>query len=321
MATRIGFVGTGNIAQIHLQRLQGLADAEVVALCDVDASRAEEARQTCGGTVYSDHHDMLEQERLDALYVCVPPYAHLDQELEAIARGIHLYVEGPVVLDVELGRRIEREAQQNGVIAASGYQWRYLDTMDRLRSLVEEEPIGLAMGRWLGGIPDVPWWRNRYQSGGQLIEQASQMVDLARYLLGEVTEVGAYASSGLMDDIPGYNLDDASVVVLRFESGAVGTIASSCLLTGGGGTIELTLLGRDLRADCGASRLRIERSGQAQEFTPQVDPYLRASQAFLEAVSTGDPAGIRSAYGDGLKTVQVVLAANHAMQTGQIIKL
>ena len=264
---------------------------------------------------------MLEREKLDALYICIPPFAHLDQELEAIKRGIHLYVEKPVILDVELGKRIEKAIQQQGVIAACGYQWRYFDTVDRLKSLAEQEPIGLVVGHWFGGVPQAPWWRSRYQSGGQLVEQTTHIVDLARYLLGDVTEVGAYGFRGLIRDIPGYNVDDASVAILKFKSGAIGAISSSCLLTSGGGTAGLTLLGRDLRIDCEFGKLRIQRSRQVQEFTPQVDPHLRASQVFVKAVATGDPTGIRSTYADGLKTAQVTLAANHAMQTGQIVRL
>lgn len=321
MAVRIGFIGTGNIAQFHLQRLQQIEEAEIVALCDLDLERAEAARKKFGGTIYADYHEMLEREKLDALYICIPPFAHLDQELEAIKRGIHLYVEKPVILDVELGKRIEKAIQQQGVIAACGYQWRYFDTVDRLKSLAEQEPIGLVVGHWFGGVPQAPWWRSRYQSGGQLVEQTTHIVDLARYLLGDVTEVGAYGFRGLIRDIPGYNVDDASVAILKFKSGAIGAISSSCLLTSGGGTAGLTLLGRDLRIDCEFGKLRIQRSRQVQEFTPQVDPHLRASQVFVKAVATGDPTGIRSTYADGLKTAQVTLAANHAMQTGQIVRL
>ena len=321
MAVRIGFIGTGNIAQFHLQRLQQIEEAETVALCDLDLERAEAAQKKFGGTVYADYREMLERERLDAVYICIPPFAHLDQELEAVKRGIHLYVEKPITLDMELGKRIEQAVRRRGVIAACGYHWRYFDTVDRLKSLVDQESIGLAVGHWFGGVPQAPWWRNRYQSGGQLVEQATHIVDLARYLLGDVAEVGAYYFRGLIRDIPGYNVEDASVAILKFQSGAIGTITSSCLLTGGGGTVGLALLGRDLRIDCQSGKLRIQRSRQVQEFTPQRDPYLRASQAFVEAVAKGDPTGIRSTYADGLKTVQVTLAANHAMQTGQIVRL
>jgi myo-inositol 2-dehydrogenase/D-chiro-inositol 1-dehydrogenase len=321
MVVRIGFIGTGNIAQLHLQRLQQIEGAEIVALCDLDLERAEAAQKKFGGIAYNDSHQMLDKERLDAVYVCIPPFAHLDQELEAVERGIHLYVEKPITLDVELGKRIEQAIQQRGVIAACGYNWRYLDTVERLKSLVDQEPIGLAVGHWFGGVPRASWWKNRYQSGGQLVEQTTHIVDLARYLLGNVAEVGAYGFQGLINDIPGYNIEDASVVVLKFQGGTIGTITSSCLLTGGGGTAGLTLLGRDLRVDCEAGKLRIERLRQVQEFIPEGDPYLRASQAFLEAVATGDGTGIRSTYADGLRTVQVTLAANHAMRTGQTVRL
>jgi len=321
MTLRIGFIGTGNIAQAHLQRLDQIEEAEVVALCDLDLERAEAVQEAFGGAVYADYRQMLAREQLDAVYICIPPFAHLDQELEAVKRGIHLYVEKPVTLDVELGRRVEGAVRRAGVIAACGYQWRYLDTVGRLKSLVDRESIALAMGYWFGSVPQAPWWRNRYQSGGQLVEQTTHIVDLARYFLGDVTEVGAYGFQGLLRDIPGYNIEDASVVMLKFGGGAIGAIASSCLLTAGGGGAGLTLLGRDLRIDCEFKRVRIAQSGQVEEFTAQVDPYLRASRAFVEAVASGDPSGIRSTYADGLKTVQATLAASHAMQTGQVVRL
>jgi len=321
MAVRVGFVGVGNVAQFHLERLQRIEEAEIVALCDIDLDRAEAAQDKFGGTAYTDYQEMLDSERLDAVYICMPPFAHLDQELQAIERGIHLYVEPPITLDVELGKEIKEAIQERGVIAACGYQSRYFDTVDQLKSLVDQEPIGLALGHWFGAVPQAPWWRNRYQSGGQLVAQTTHIVDLARYLLGDVAQVGAYVFRGLIRDIPGYNMADASTIILRFESEVIGTISSSCLLTSGGGTAGLTLLGRDLRVDFESGRLRIQRSGQVRESTPQEDPYLRASQAFVQAVATGDPTPIRSTYADGLKTVQVTLAANHAMQTGQMVRL
>lgn len=321
MSVRVGFIGVGNIAQFHLERLQQIEEAEVVGLCDIDLDRAEAAQDTFGGAAYADYQEMLEKEELDAVYICIPPFAHLDQELQAIERGIHLYVEKPITLDVELGKEIKEAIERRGVIAACGYQWRYFDTVDQLKSLVHKEPIGLVVGHWFGGVPQARWWRNRYQSGGQLVEQTTHIVDLARYLLGDVAQVGACDFRGLIRDISGYNIADASSIILRFENGIIGSVSSSCLLTSGGGTAGLTLLGRDLRVDFESGRLRIQRSGEVEEAVPQEDPYLRASRAFVHAVATGDAAPIRSTYADGLKTVQVTLAANHAMETGHMVRL
>ncbi|HLH74854.1 MAG TPA: Gfo/Idh/MocA family oxidoreductase, partial [Chloroflexota bacterium] len=98
---RVGFVGTGNITRRHFGALGHLRDqAEVVAVCDVIEERAIAAAQPFDAKVYLSFPEMLAHERLDALYVCLPPDAHVDQELVAIERGIHLFVEKPLPLDL-----------------------------------------------------------------------------------------------------------------------------------------------------------------------------------------------------------------------------
>src|SRR5271169_4514417 len=97
---RIGFVGTGNITRRHFTALSQLREqAEVVAMCDVIEERAIAAAEPFGARVYLSFHQMIARERLDALYVCLPPDAHVDQELAAIERDIHLFVEKPLPLD------------------------------------------------------------------------------------------------------------------------------------------------------------------------------------------------------------------------------
>src|SRR5438105_2869514 len=103
---RLGFLGTGGIAGHHLKQLQEVPGAEIVALCDVVAERAEARAQEFGGRAYRDYRQMLEREELDALYVCVPPFAHDDAEVQAARRGIHLFVEKPVTLTMEKGLEV-----------------------------------------------------------------------------------------------------------------------------------------------------------------------------------------------------------------------
>ena len=98
---RVGFVGTGNITGRHFTALGKLREqAEVVAVCDVIEERAIAAAQPFGAKVYLSFPQMLAKEQLDALYVCLPPDAHVDQELAAIDRDIHLFVEKPLPLDL-----------------------------------------------------------------------------------------------------------------------------------------------------------------------------------------------------------------------------
>ena len=83
MAVRIGFIGTGGIAQSHLQTLGGNSDAQLVAYCDLDLERAQKAAEEYGGNAYRDFEKMLDGEELDALVICTPPFAHGDIELAA----------------------------------------------------------------------------------------------------------------------------------------------------------------------------------------------------------------------------------------------
>src|SRR5438034_10131215 len=109
MTVRIGFAGTGGIAGAHLINLVRIPDAEVVALYDVDKERCELAMRRIngqqeqlvrpGGTeprklqakVYTDFHAMLTEAGLNAVYICVPPFAHGDLEFAAIDAGVALF--------------------------------------------------------------------------------------------------------------------------------------------------------------------------------------------------------------------------------------
>ena len=96
MATKVGFVGAGGRAQNHMRVLNGMEDVEIVAICDVNETTAQDVASEYGSKAYTDHHDMLDNEDLTAMYVVVPTFAHFDAEILAAQKGIHLMLEKPV---------------------------------------------------------------------------------------------------------------------------------------------------------------------------------------------------------------------------------
>jgi len=155
---RVGFVGTGGIAQTHLDALSRIEGVQLVAFCDVEASRAESAAARFGGRAYTDYAPMLREEPLDALYVCVPPYAHGEVELLAAERGIHLFVEKPVARTLECAREVESAIQKAGVLSAVGYHFRYYEATQRARERLQGLPIGMVIGYWHGGMGCQSGW-------------------------------------------------------------------------------------------------------------------------------------------------------------------
>src|SRR4029079_12695222 len=92
---RIGFAGAGVIASRHLGNLVGFSDVAVVAVADPRLDRARELADHCGARAYGDLRVMLERERLDALYICVPPFAHGEPEAAALDHRLPFFVEKP----------------------------------------------------------------------------------------------------------------------------------------------------------------------------------------------------------------------------------
>src|SRR5205823_15029748 len=99
--TRIGFVGAGIIANRHVGNLLGFEDVEVAAVADLRPEKARELAARSGGREYRDYEAMLDREELDALYICVPPFAHGPPEIAALERGLPFFVEKPVAIDLE----------------------------------------------------------------------------------------------------------------------------------------------------------------------------------------------------------------------------
>lgn len=318
---RIGFVGTGNIARRHFSALDQSRDlAEVVAVCDVIEERAAAAAEPFSAKAYLSFPEMLARERLDALYVCLPPDAHVDQELAAIERGIHLFVEKPLPLDLAKATSIARRAKQAGVVTAVGYHWRYWNHVQFTRSALAGERTGMALGYFLNALPGSPWWRMKARSGGQVVEQAIHLVDLTRYLYGEVARVSAdYAERANFDE-PGHDQEDVYTVNLRFRSGAIGNLATCSILH------RRFNVGLDLLCKRRVYRVRedgteIDDPDGIKRIERSNDAGLAENIAFLRAISSGDRSGILSDYADALRTQRVVIAANQSAERGQPIEI
>ena len=299
--------------------LLGFDDVQVAALADPALERARELAARCGANAYSEPGDMLDNERLDAVYVCVPPFGHGALELELIERGLPFFVEKPLATDLTTAETIASAVQAAGLITAVGYHWRYLDTVEEAQGLLSERPARLALGYWLDFTPPPKWWIREQESGGQMMEQTTHIFDLARYLVGEVRAVYAAGSRTRRAAFPDADICDVSTAVLHFTTGALGNLSSTCLLNAPyhivlhlfseGSAIELTEF--DLSIDTGQGR---------QLRKAQVNARALADRDFIDAV-WGKPNRIRTPYAEALKTHRLTVAATRSANEGCLIEM
>ena len=188
---RIGFIGAGGIAGRHVSDLLRFEDVTIAAVADPVEERAQAQAARCNANAYTDYAAMLDRETLDAVYICVPPFAHGPLERAAVERRLPFFVEKPLACDWQTAVQIEQAVRACSLVTAVGYHWRYLDTVEEAQARLAANPAALVLGYWLDATPPPAWWRKEQESGGQMVEQTTHIFDVARVLVGDVTTVYA----------------------------------------------------------------------------------------------------------------------------------
>lgn len=298
---RIAMIGAGGIARTHLEVLAREQGVRVVGHVARSLASAERQAAVYGGRAYPDVPSLLEAEPLDAVWLTVPPDAHGAAERDLIAAGVPYLVEKPLSADRATGAALAEEAMAAGVVVAVGYHWRALDTLPELRERLADAPVRMALGAWHDVIPQPEWWRVRARSGGQMVEQATHLVDLARTLVGEAEVVAARATVPEVPLLPGADVADATAALLSFRSGVPGVLTATCALAGRAWA-RLELVCRGLHVIVDQRAVRYDDGREVREVRTGDDPFARQDRAFLRAVRAGDPSMVVCDLADALRS-------------------
>ncbi|MBG0567484.1 Gfo/Idh/MocA family protein [Actinoplanes aureus] len=315
--TRIGLVGAGGVAARHARVLSGLADVQVTGVTDVVADAARALADEHGARAYASVAELIDSGP-DAVYVCVPPFAHGDAERAVIAAGLPMFVEKPISIDLSTATEISGLIAKADLRTAVGHHWRYLPTVERAREMLAGRPIRLITGAWLDKVPPVAWWPRADKSGGPVVEQAAHVLDLARHLGGEVDEVFAYGN-GTPPPVDGADVDGATTAVLRFASGAVGNLAATCVL-GWKQRAGLEVYADGLALAFTESELVIrDETGTVTLPCEPATAHQAVDRAFVRAVR-GEEDDVRVPYAEALRTHAVALAVAESAATGRPVR-
>lgn len=315
---RVGFIGAGAHAHKHMAFVAAMEGQEIVGIADLAGDVAAAAAKEFGGESFEAPEKMLDKVKPEALFISIPPSAHGGPERMAIERGIPFLVEKPVALDMNTARDIETEIAAKGLVVATGFQWRYMDLVEKAKEAIGDSPILLAQGYWLSTRPKLAWWHEPEKSGGQIVEQATHMLDMTRYLLGEVRELHAVMSPPAQNS----RVPAASAVTLRFESGVPATMICACALPVRyrcGFVIHTEKAVCELASTASGMmniQLTVKTSQGEQTAMPAFDCIQRQDEVFLEAARSGAASGLRSDYSNGVRSLAVSLAANESQRRG-----
>lgn len=250
--------GLGSIAKTHLM---GLKNLELLDL-DLDfklnfkslaTTHPEEKKNLAEAIgfeeIVSDYEKLLTKE-IDLVDLCTPNFRHQEEILKAIAAEKHIYCEKPIALNLKEAEKIMAELQPKKIQNQLGFVYRFAPAVAKGHALLKNKIIGKPQfvkveyyhSRYLN--PEVPLsWRleNQKAGGGALVDLGSHMLDLSRFLMGEVESLSAWTKTfvksrklkaGTLKEV---DVDDWALLMLDFCSGAKGTVEASRVSPGNEG--------------------------------------------------------------------------------------
>jgi len=341
---KVGIIGAGSIARVaHIPGYQAQADVEVIALCDNVPGKAAGVAQELGiPRGYESSGEMLEKEKLDAVSVCTPNYAHKEATLAALSAGLHVLCEKPIAMNVEEGQEMAEAARKAGKVLQVGLNWRFSSEAQALKRFVDAGDLGdiyYGEATYLRkrGIPSWGVFTQKdLQGGGALIDIGVHALDGTMWLMGSpkpVSVVGAtYAAFGKRRDVVSigpywdvtkFDVDDMGVALVRFENGATLILRASWAANIAGNLREARILGTDGGAYMYPLTICKEMHQRLVDITPtnlpKVETHTKEIEHFIACVRGETECLVKP---EQVLDVQAVLdAVYRSAETGREVRL
>ncbi len=230
---RVGLIGCGKVGKIHADALRGIDEAELTAVCDVNAERVRAFADRYGTRGYTDLDAMLCEGKVEAVVIGTPHPLHAAPAVRAAEAGVHVLVEKPMAATLADCDAMLAAANRAGVLLSVISQRRLYEPVRRIKEAIDAGKIGRPA---LGVFTMYSWreaayyqsdpWRGKWdtEGGGVLVNQSPHQLDLLRWFMGPVVEVSGYWANV---NHPSVEVDDTAVAVLRFQNGGLGAIVTS----------------------------------------------------------------------------------------------
>ncbi|MFC9712194.1 Gfo/Idh/MocA family protein [Paenibacillus sp. NPDC056933] len=335
---KVAVFGCGAIAERrHIPEYAANENVELVAFADPIVERAEKMAETYGGKAYSSYEELLASEEVDAVSVCTPNYLHASMSIAAANAGKHVLVEKPMAVSTEEGEQMIEAAKKNGVYLMVGHNQRLMPPHVKAKEILDSGKLGKVLNfRTSFGHPGPEGWsvdgaeswffRKEEAIMGAMGDLGVHKSDFIRYLLDdEVSEVAGFISTLHKENT---KVDDNATCLLRMKSGAIGTLVASWTQYRAGdnstvlwcenGVMKIgTVEGDEVIVELTNGTVETYKVGAMATNEKQVPSGV--IDAFVESIVTQTPPSISGE--EGLRSLQVILAAFESEKTGQIVKL
>ena len=225
-SVKIGIIGTGAIARTHAGILQQNNAVKLGSVYDVQNDSGERFAADFGMQALSSIEEVISDS--DAVYVTVPNKFHAEITLKVLNQGKHVFCEKPFALNLTDAQKLVNAAEKEGIVYQLGFSRRLAPVYKKMKEMIKNgeltpKSFNIKMNR--GELKVPPWTSDSKITGGFLFESTLHLIDMVRYLFGEVKEVTAVGSKSVYPCV-----DDFSMI-FEMKNGIHGVLSSSAHTT------------------------------------------------------------------------------------------
>lgn len=326
---KIAVIGAGRIGHVHAKTIASHPNASLELVCDPVGDAAEELASLYGARAAKETDDIFADPNIDAVIIGSPTPLHIPHLLAAAKAGKAVLCEKPIALDMADVTAVEAQLDAITTPVMFGFNRRFDPSFGAIHKAVEEGKVGrLEQLTIISRDPAAPPIEYIKVSGGIFRDMTIHDFDMARYFLGDITEV--FAAGQVLDPAIGAAGDfDAAVVTLKASSGAVATIINNRHCASGyDQRLEAAGdLGALFAENIRPTTVRFSSATQTDAQDPYLDFFLERYadayrlelSAFIDAVESGTkpPTGID----DAVKALRLAEAATDSARSGKPVTL
>ncbi|MFX4272520.1 Gfo/Idh/MocA family protein [Propionibacteriaceae bacterium Y1685] len=325
---RIGLVGAGGIANIHIKGYRANADRMVItAVADADPEVRSRRAAELEATPYDDHLALIDEADVDAVDICLPHHLHADAILAAARAGKHVLCEKPLCLSREEAAAIDRAVNEHSVTVMCAHNQLFLGPVRKATELLAAGLVGKVYEvRTTDSFfndfdPAMMGWRAHRSTsgGGELIDTGYHPAYLLLHLADAApTEVAAMVSTHRLQFAEG---EDSAQLLVRFANGVVGHLATSWAYQPADCTERFSVVGELGALWATKSELSYRlRTGESETFTfPAGTMFPGQMSHFADCLLQGTRP--LHDHRDGTTTLEIILAAYESAETGKFVKV
>ncbi len=332
--TRVAVLGAGFMGSTHARAYAGLPDVEIAAIHARSGERAQPLAEELGSTFTDSLDDILGDDSIAAVDICLPTPEHRSSLEAALAAGKHVLLEKPLALTEDDAQAIVDAAAASERIVMIAHVLRFWPEYIEMKRIIDSGELGRPLAAYATRRQPFPAWSNQFGqsdlTGGAIIDMLVHDYDALNWILGTPRTVTARA----LRNERSAGLDQAQILIGYDGAQAVSdggmmmpesypfTSALDVLCENGAIEYHFRAGGRSFEIGEPTNTLTLYRSAGDPEIltVEQSDPYEREVAYFIECVRTGAPAN-RATPEDALAAVRVALAARASAERETTIDL